>query len=589
VNGRSGRAYSLPAVLVALVSAAVLAGCSGVPSGSKPHVIATIPGGVGQAPAPVNTPPPGAGPREIVQGFLAANASEDAHHTDARTYLTAAAASKWIDTTSVTVVDSLQTGVPDPVTGATTVSGNKLGTLDPNGEYHPVTNSSGTPSTPWAFQLTKVGGQWRISNLPNGILIDANEFKTVYKPHSIYFLDQNQRQLVPDLRYSALAAQTLCNWLLDQLTAGPPQDLQSANSAVPDQTQHATVTFGSGEIAVDIPGSAELDGQTRLRLAAQLAWTFSLTPSQFDSQAVELTDGSKSVSIPNIANPFSQQSLGSFAPGSSGSPVVYYVRNGAVVDHNGVPIPGQAGTSAADIDAVAIARRSTMLVAATRGKPGQQRLALGQFGGSLTYTDVPAGTLSRPAWAPGLSEVWIGDGTKLLRLPSLGAKAVPVTLAQPSGSVSGKIESVAFSPDGARVALVIANSQVISQVWIGTIDRATSGSNAAAVSIQNLQPITPTGISLTDVAWNDESTLYVIGQALAGFGIWSVQVDGSLLTARPTTNLPGQPDSITASPSGLTWVSVKTTVWDQGGADNAWTAPGGGLGTTLGTNPSYVQ
>jgi hypothetical protein len=589
-------------VIGALVVAVALAACSGVPTGSGPHVVATIGGAVAPSGAAVVTPHPGADSREIVQGFLQENASEDAQHTAARSFLTPAAAKNWVDTFA-TVVDSLRIGEPDLITQAVTVTGNKLGTLDASGAYHPVTNSgtTGSPSpvSSWNLRVSQVNGQWRITNPPTGLLIDENEFGDTYKPHPVYFLDQTQKRLVPDLRYSPLDAQTLCTWLLDQLTAGPPQDLASANAIteLPDQGPHPTVTFGQSAINVDIPGANQLDAQTKQRLAAQLAYTFSLNLTEFASQSISLTDGTKPVALAGVPGLFSEQSFPSFAPvAAAPSSTVYFVRNGVVVSHQGTPVGGQAGTSGADVGSVAIAHRgSATLIAATRGKAGHETLALGPLGGALTPADIGTGSLTRPAWAPGLDEVWIGDGSKLMRVPGVGARAAVVSLAQANGALSGQIdiEAVAFSPDGARVALVIStsnNSQGYSQVWVGTINRGAGGGNGpASVSIENLQAITPTSLVLSDVAWNDDSTLYTVGHVAGGFGIWSVQVDGSLLEPRPVTNLPGEPETITASQFGLAWVSVKTTVWEQGGPNNAWTAPGGGQGTAVGANPTYVE
>ena len=227
-----------------------------------------------------------------------------------------------------------------------------------------------------------------------------------------------------------------------------------------------------------------------------------------------------------------------------------------------------------------------MLPAATKGKPASQELLIGSLAGGLNVTNAPVGPLTRPAWAPGLSEVWIGAGGKLLRVPQTGTGAVPVTLASSSGSVTGLIQSVAFSSDGVRIALIIGAADGSSQLWIGTIVRTADG-----VSVDSLAAITPVGLKLTDVAWNDSSTLYTIGTdtTVAGnFGIWAVQIDGSLLTPRDTTNLPGAADSITASRSGLTWVSAKQAVWTQRGLENSWVSPGPSS-TTYGTSPTYVQ
>jgi hypothetical protein len=205
----------------------------------------------------------------------------------------------------------------------------------------------------------------------------------------------------------------------------------------------------------------------------------------------------------------------------------------------------------------------------------------------LTVTDVSAGQLSRPAWAPGLQEVWVGNATALLRIPSPGAASVAVSLSSASGAVTGQIRSVAFSPDGVRIALVIKAADGTSQLWIGTIVRTPD-----SASVQSLEPVTPIDLNLTDAAWNDTSTLYAVGSdpSLAGgYGIWSVELDGSFLSSRTTTGLPIAPDSITTSQGGFPWVSANATVWVSRGSESSWTAPGGAPGTAPGTSPNYVE
>jgi len=188
-----------------------------------------------------------------------------------------------------------------------------------------------------------------------------------------------------------------------------------------------------------------------------------------------------------------------------------------------------------------------MLLAATTttaAKPDSQQLSVGPLTGALAAVAGASGPLTRPAWAPGLNEVWIGSGANLLRIPSIGTAASTVTYASPSGTVFA-IRSVAFSPDGVRIALILAQSDNNAQLFIGSVVRTDDGA-----SIENLEQITPSALRLTDVAWNDANTLYAIGADTTrpgSFGIWSVEVDGSLLSPRTTANLPGAPDTITAS------------------------------------------
>jgi hypothetical protein len=573
---RRGRRW----VLLAIGASVLLSACSGVPTNSSPEVIGPVAGGVAQSSAAVVTPQPGSDPRSIVVGFITANVSNDARHTSARTYLTSAASKSWTDTTTSVVSGPPQFGTFNPQNNSVTVTANKVGTLDARGIYSPITEGSGSTPISLTFGLTQVSGQWRINTLTPGLIVDLNDFQQTYKPRPVYFFDQSQKRLVPDLRYSPLTDQTLCTWLLDQLIAGPRAELQSAyTSDLPEQNAHAAVTFGQ-TISVNLPGSSQLDAGTRSRLAVQLAFTFGLDSVP---QSVVLSDGTKQVSIPQTTQPFTSLSFPSYQPSSTPANV-YYLHDGTVLAGSGVKV----ASGATGLTSIAVAvRGSSSLLAATAGKSDSAQLLVGSLTSALTATDVPAGPLSRPAWAPGLQEVWIGDGLTLYRMPTVGAPAVAVSLASSSGAVTGQIRSVAFSPDGVRIALIIKAADGSSQLWIGTIVRTPDGA-----SVQSLEPVTPTDLGLVDVAWNDANTLYAVGSDVGlpgGYGIWSVQLDGSLLTLRSTTGLPSAPDSITTSQFGFAWVSANSTVWVSRGQESSWTAPGGGPGTTSGTAPTYVE
>jgi hypothetical protein len=567
----------------ALAAAIALAGCSGVPTRSKPQVIGPIASSVAPSAAPVVSPAPGLDPRAIVQGFLAANVSEDARHSGARNFLTVDAAKKWSDTAASSIVTNLSTHVADDQTHTVSVTAKKVGTLDVvKGIYTPVI--TGDTQTNPTFGLIQVNGQWRINQLGNGLIIDQTQFQNSFKPRPIYFFDQTQQLLVADLRYSTLTDQSLCSWLLEQLGAGPRPELQPASTSdVPDQTAHASVVYDITKITIDLPGSSQLDAKTKTRLAAQLANTFHL---DLLAPPIELMDGAKPVSIPQVGSPFGLASVPAYTT-TPVPPDVYYVRDGDVIRSGGSKVAGEAGSSG-QLVSIAVAQRDGSsgmpLLAATRGKPDAGELVVGPLGGPLVKVDVPAGPLSRPAWTPGLKEVWVGDGTKLMRVV-LNQPVKAVGLATASGSPAGQIRSVAISPDGVRIALIIKAADESSQLWIGTIVRSTGD----AVTIESLAPITPIGRKLSDVAWNDASTLYTIGVDAVGTpSIWSVQIDGSLLTSRSTAGLPSAPDSITTSQSGLPWVSANTAVWEQAGQESSWTSPSG-PGTTLGSFPTYVE
>ncbi len=571
--------------LFAVLAIAVLAtGCSGVPSSSAPHVVRSIPNGVAAAPVNTIAPQPGDDPRTIVSGFLAANVGPDAHHTAARAFLTADARNKWTDTTA-TIVNTTQVQLPD-ASGSVTVTATPLGNLDQRGLYTPTLQGDGTSGTPvpFSFGMQKVNGQWRISSLANGLIVTRDAFQNAYVARRIYYLDSTQRQVVPDLRYSALSGQTLCNWLLEQMVGGPPSSLAPAvNSDLPVQTAKPSVNCNGTSTVVDLPGISASNGQTRVRLAAQLAYTFSLDAGS----TVMITDGGPThlVAIPGVGSPFSASSFPTFS--SNGTiPLLYYLHDGGVVDENGTPVVGPIGAAKNALTSIALAAGAStqnLQVAGTTavvGHPGDSQLVVGTSVGGLTATGVQ-GRLSRPTFAPRTAEVWVASGSTLLRV--LAGVPTPVTVTGASGA-AGAIRSIAFSSDGVRLAMVVVAADGTAQLWVGTVVR--SGED---VRVEALTQLTPPGVVVTDVAWNNPTTLYLLGYYAptpTAFGIWSVQSDGSSFTARSTLNLPGAPDAIAAAPNVSPWVSVGQTVWVQ--RNNSWAAPGG-VGVTAGSAPTYLQ
>jgi hypothetical protein len=577
----------LPVVLASVVLTLFATACSGVPSSSSPQIVRTIPNRVAPSAAATLTPAPNSDPRTIVSDFLLANLGEDAKHTAARGFLTADARNKWTDTT-VTIVNSVQIQLPDSKTNSVTVNAAPLGSLDQRGIYTPSLQGDGSSiaAVPFTFGMQKVNGQWRISSLANGLIVQSGQFQSLYQARKIYFLDSAQRRLVPDLRYSALTGQTLCTWLLDQLLNGPLTELQSAvSSDVPAQTAKAQATYDGKSVTIDLPGISQASAQSLERLAAQLAFTFQIEASP----AISITDRGKPVKIPGIGGAFTSSRFTSYA--ASGTPVLYYLHNGSLVDEGGTAVTGAIATSK-NLISVALATgtatqggNSTLLVAATSaapGRPSEQQLQVGSAAAGLKPVAV-VGTLSRPTFAPGTSEVWVASGGGLVRVTADGS-VLPVAMAGSAGT-AGTIRAIAFSSDGVRLALVIAGADATSEIWVGAVVR--SGQD---VRVDGLTQITPPALVLGDVAWNNPTTLYTVGHYAgnpSAFGIWSVQSDGSALSLRPTSNLPAAPDTIAAAPDVSPWVSAAQAVWVQ--RFNSWSPPAGQSETTFGTAPTYLQ
>jgi hypothetical protein len=121
-------------------------------------------------------------------------------------------------------------------------------------------------------------------------------------------------------------------------------------------------------------------------------------------------------------------------------------------------------------------------------------------------------------------------------------------------------------------------------VWVGAVVRSP-----AQVRVDSLEQITPQGIAIKDVAWNDALKLFVIGRVVSSgeTNIFEVQVDGSLWTPRNISGLPSAPDSITVAENQVAWVSAGQAIWVQ--RAGSWANPGPINGQTNGTNPVYLE
>ncbi|HEV2887422.1 MAG TPA: hypothetical protein VGX49_10960 [Jatrophihabitans sp.] len=574
-----------------LLAAGLLAGCTGVPTESKPLVVRTVDHGGPDVSQANITPKAGADSRSIVIDFLSASLAADAGHSQARQFLTNAAGRKWKDATATVVSDDWRIGVQTLTgRGATIeVTGRRVGQVDETGVFSPSPKGigAGDPET-FTFELVQVEGEWRIDQLQPGVLITESSFVATYQRRQLYFYDQSETTLVPDLRYCALSGQALGTWLLAALLAGPrPELVQSVINEVPDKVGRPAVV-DSDPIMVEMPGTGQLDGHARDRLAAQLAYT--LDQVRFVGAPLKLTDSGRPVVIPAAhGTTFSAVNFSSAGPNSVPPGVEpYFLRDGAVI--RGVdnkPISGVLGQPGRGLTSVALRRTAAgdLQVAAVSGN----RLETGTTRESTTKLSkvvLPAGALSRPEWRPHADEVWIGVGTKgsIFRVDEEGVlKRVSITL--PVGGLPpGQVMALRFSPDGVRLAAVLRAADGSMTAWVGSL--VTSSSD---VRIDSFEPLTPASLVVRDLAWADATKLQLVaGASNDETAVWEVMSDGLNLGALTSNGLPGPPTSIAAAPERDPLVSASDSMWTLVRGSNTWTTFPGST-PTAGTNPVYAR
>ena len=563
--------------ILAVVAAVVLTGCTGIPSESQPQVVATLPAVEQPLNEQIAPPTPGESPRAIVKGFLDANLSTDAEHTIAKAYLTPDARSTWSTSTSnVSVVDGIRVG---------TLAGDQInvtvdevvGSVDSVGEYTPNLDATQSAATKvFGFRLRQVNSQWRISELPAGLIIDYNQFIPNYR-RTLYFFDSTNSYLVPDVRYTALAAQSLSTWLLDQLIAGPRPELSDiARNAMPqvDARNVRATLSASRELSINLPGSSHLDPDVLRHLAAQIAFTYD---SAEQASAIRITDGSTVVTLPDGLTTFTTEDFQSFSSTPLVSPAPYYLRGGLVFTGQAArPVSGAFGDGRYPLESVAVRQASETDIAIAGVRSDTGYLAIGGQRGRPTQIGLPSAAASRPDWNRVSHHLWIGVGRRLYTVDGRRLSLVPFvepTVAFPQGRL--QIRSVRVSPDGSRIALVIAQGGNTSALWVGGINPTSSGPQ-----ITGLRPVTGTDMTVRDAGWSDGSTLVYVGTSSNGrLGVWTVLVDGSNAAALGTSNLPGgDPTSIAVTPGAFPVVAVgeppsASSLWQEttSGSGN-WTA-----------------
>jgi hypothetical protein len=191
---------------------------------------------------------------------------------------------------------------------------------------------------------------------------------------------------------------------------------------------------------------------------------------------------------------------------------------------------------------------------------------------------------TRPTFASGRAEVWVGSGNKLYRvtLTATGAflRAVAVNVTQ---QPAGAVLALRLSPDGARLALVLGGPRPTDggDLYVGAVVR-----DAGPVSVDTLDRISPKGVKIVDVSWLNPIRLFSVGQQTSSGDSVTVDtgVDGTAVAIRDV-GLPRAPDSVTVAVGASAWLSAGGFVWVQNAGQ--WSSPTGGQ--TPGTAPIYVE
>lgn len=239
-------------------------------------------------------PEVGASPKEIVEGFLRACAAgySDGFAT-ARSFLTKAAADSWRPQEIVMVY----TGSESPVVeqageGAVDLRTRLIGSLDGAGILTPRDDEDRAVSYSLTADST---GQWRIAELPDGILLPEPVFGQEFSAYLLHFLSLDRERAVPELRWAAL--RTAAPALMRLLLGGPSDWLApGADTLVPPGLRLLggldAPLPADGAVTVSVSSeAAALDPTGRALLVAQIERTLTQVAGIHSVSVRALGDG----------------------------------------------------------------------------------------------------------------------------------------------------------------------------------------------------------------------------------------------------------------------------------------------------------
>ncbi len=497
-------------------------------------------------------------PLQIVQGFLEATTSDEADYQTARKYLTGSAA-KWDPFAGITVVsgsDGLNLS-PGPGAGGRDDAGDtialtatQVAAVDRKNSYTPAQAPYRT-----TFHLVKVGGEWRIDSLPDGLVLSDSDFQRIYRSVNVYYYAQlgpdadrtpaAQHVLVADPVYLRRRIDPVTS-TVQALLAGPSTWLQPVvASAFPPGTRLAgqnqkLALDDSGKLRVQLGDTAAGIGHDQCeRMAAQLLHTVQdQTSAQVGSVELARADGG---SVCTLNHDQAQAYAPSRIEGSGSQQ--YYVDD----EHRMVAVSGNAdsahrvlgpfGEPQAQLQSVAVSRDEE-LAAGVRTDGRWLEIAPLAAAGTARHVLTSAAPdaahgFTAPSW-DGLGNLWVADRDPAHPRLLMLRDGTPTEVSVPN-LADGRISALRVSADGVRIALLVTRGNRTT-LQLGRVERSGTPDHPV-VAVTELRAVAPQLEDVEAASWAGESRLVVVGRRSRGVQqLQYVDTDGS---AAYTPTLPG--------------------------------------------------
>ena len=514
------RIRRLASALVAGLAALALAACASIPTSGpveqgrpleeeRSQGIRYLPAG----------PLEGASREEIVQGFLDAGTGAQNDFATAREYLAPDIAASWRPTGSIYVTDG-QASMKTESDRLVSVQVQVYGRVDASGNYREVVSPT---SETLEFEVEEIGGEWRITAAPDGIVLTKLAFNDLFKPRTLMFFGSELRYLSPDLRWFLSSGDTATR-VVRELVEGPADWLAvggAVRSAFPQGVElRQPVRVEEGVAIVDLNDVASTASPDDLKLM-RLQLEETLRPlGDIDSVEVRVNDVRLDIALPPADAVVR-------APDVSSSPMVSqrgrigYLTGGQLT----MPAGAESVTSAAERlvplrGAISASRRTVALLTeegtwSMRFDDSEPRLVDDRDGQVEPALDNWDWVWTHSTVSPGLYVSRVGE---------YGLAEVPVP-----EEIAADFISYQVSRDGTRLAVLYRADE---RVRLGVMAIVREAGRPVALGTPLV--VDMPGKAPLDVAWIDANTVAMIVEVPDGSpDVRVYRVGGELTTLGP--------------------------------------------------------
>ena len=500
---RAPRRRTVRLLVLWLGAALVLAGCSSIPTVGPVGTASAQQGGEQREEAVFSpeAPTAGATAQEIIRGFMDAGTGAADDYNVARQFLSPLMVDTWSPAEQAIVYSSSRVvATADP--NLFQIQLEIQSKVDGQGIRNEVPPGS-TETIP--VRMEKVQGEWRISDVPDGIMLTQASFPAVFTAHNLYFYSSDYEFWVPDTRWFIQRAGIAAN-IVNAMLVGPAPYLRGAVvSAFPAGTVMArdAVPVASGEATVDFAADSLRDSPdlNRQQMLKQLEQNLR---SLNNITSVAMTEGQRPV---DLGKGTGEVKNATADPSAGPTQIVVYQGELAYYDDGPRPIEGLPPVAeygprnpAMSVGGATIAfldsQEDTLLATGT----GQDVRVVAE--GDDRFT---APSIDRKQW------IWTaeasGAGSQVLAIPPGGTRE---TAAVPAAAwLEGlAVTELRVSRDGTRV-LVAASQAGRSVILVAGIVRSPEG-----VPVTLTAPV-PLGVpeeagAVNRVKWASEDTVVAV-------------------------------------------------------------------------------